>query len=168
MSSISGRFNVKVKSYFRKGENNKKFREIVGKVTTALELLEGNERLKSRLLVSLHVSKQNLGGAWQDADTLLNLLGKNSGHRFDLYNWENKTAIEIEESEVKYLWKDLVKLSIGARKKRVENAILICPFAYRGKTMKTPVGIYAQAIKISEFMSDFLWMKNLAIIGYER
>lgn len=159
---------MKVKVHLRKGGKNKKFCAIVDKVSGALERLSGEERIKTRLVNALRADRPNLGAAWQDGDELLNILGKNSDHRFDIYNWENKTAIEIEESEVKYVWKDLIKLAIGARRGRVENALLICPLAYRGKSLKTSVPIFAQAIKISEFMSDFMWMKNLAIIGYER
>ncbi len=159
---------MQVTVHLRKGGKNRKFVRIVDKVADALKQLKPEGRIQARLLSLLEEDKANLGGAWQDGDKLLNILGKNSGHRFDIYNWANKTAIEIEESEVKYVWKDFVKLAIGARKRRVENAILIVPLSYRGKKLKGPVQIYAQAINISQFMSDFLWMKNLAIIGYEK
>lgn len=159
---------MKAKVYIRKGKGNKKFINIVETVSSALERLDSNGRIKERLLPLLKENRSNLGAAWQDGDELLNMLGKNSEHRFDIYNWDSKTAIEIEESEVKYVWKDFVKLAIGARRRRVENAILIVPLSYGGKNMKNPVPIHTNAIKISEFMSDFLWMKNLAIIGYEK
>lgn len=119
-------------------------------------------------MVKLRENRANLGAAWQDGDEILNILGKNSGHRFDIYNWEHKTAIEIEESEVKYVWKDLIKLVIGARRKKVDHAILVCPFEYGGQNMKTTVKIYNTAIGISQFMSDLLWTENLAIIGYKK
>ncbi len=81
---------------------------------------------------------------------------------------KNKTAIEIEESEVKYIWRDYVKLVMGYRKGYVVNAVLICPLSYHEQKMKTGVPIYSTAKKISEFMSDLLWMKNLVIIGYRK
>ena len=159
---------MKVRIHLRKGGKNRKFTAIVDSVATALSFLEGEERIQGRLLDKLRQNRANLGGAWQDGDELHNILGKNSAHRFDIYNWEHKTAIEVEESEVKYVWKDFVKLAIGARKGKVENAILIVPIEYGGRNLKKSVKIFDQAIKISEFMADFLWMKNLAIIGYER
>ena len=159
---------MKTKIYIRKGQKNKKFLKIVDEVSDNLKKLSTDGRIKSRLLVLLREDRKNLGAAWQDGDELLNILGKNSGHRFDIYNWDTKTAIEIEESEVKYIWKDFVKLVIGKRKKRLENAIIICPIEYRGRNMKNAVQIYKTAINISKFMSDLLWMENLAIIGYDK
>ncbi len=159
---------MKVAVHLRKGSTNKKFCKIVDDIAIALEHISSEGRIKEQLLPILRKNRKNLGAAWQDGDELHNILGRKSEHRFDIYNWENKTAVEIEESEVKYVWKDLVKLAIGARRNRVSNAILICPLSYGGKTLKKKISIYAQAIKVSNFMSDFLWMKNLAIIGYSR
>ncbi|MBU1197205.1 hypothetical protein KJ765_01700 [Candidatus Micrarchaeota archaeon] len=159
---------MRVKTYLRKGAGNKKFVTIVKTITDALGNIDGSTRIKEALLEELTKNRSNLGAAWQDGDQLLNILGKNSDHRFDIYNWETKTAIEVEESEVKYVCKDFVKLAIGARRGRVANAMLVCPIAYGGKTLKRPVAIYTNAVSISHFMSDFLWMKNLAIIGYEK
>jgi len=159
---------MKVKIYIRKGSKNKKFVKIAEQVSNALKSMSADGRIKERLLEVLRKDKSNLGAAWQDGDELLNILGKNSGHRFDIYNWDTKTAIEIEESEVKYIWKDFVKLVIGKRRKRLENAILICPLYYKGKSMKTPVPFFSTAINTSKFMSDLLWMENLAIIGYDK
>ncbi|MFH1256658.1 MAG: hypothetical protein V1494_05210 [Candidatus Diapherotrites archaeon] len=159
---------MEVKVHIRKGEKNKKFLKIVQETAAALKTLPPEGRVKERLLKTLRSDRSNLGAAWQDGDDLQNILGKNSGHRFDIYNWNTKTAIEIEESEVKYIWKDFVKLVIGKRRKRLENAILICPLSYKGKSMKTPVPFFSTAINISKFMSDLLWMENLAIIGYNK
>lgn len=159
---------MEVEVHIRKGEKNKKFLKIVQQISDELKNLPSEGRLNLRLLSKLRSDKSNLGAAWQDGDELFNILGPKSEHRFDIYNWETKTAIEIEESEVKYIWKDFIKLAKGARLGRVENAILICPIIYSGKRMKKGVAIYTQAINISKFMADFLWMKNLAIIGYKR
>lgn len=159
---------MRVKIHYRKGEKNAKFRQIVENVADALEKLSSKGRIQQRLLVELVGRTNRLSGAWQDGDKLRGLLGEKYGHRFDLYNWETKTAIEIEESEVKYVWKDFIKLSIGARRKRVANGILICPIGYGGRNMEKAVKIYANAIIISNFMADLIWVKNLAIIGYER
>lgn len=158
---------MEVKTYFRKGSKDKEFIKIVSLVSGALKTLHPSGRLKERLLPILR-EERYLGAAWQDGDELGNILGKNSGHRFDIYNWDKKVAIEIEESEVKYLWKDFVKLSIGSRKGRVQYAILICPMHYKGRNLKNQISFYSTALKISEFMADLLWMKNLVIIGYEK
>jgi hypothetical protein len=159
---------MEIEIHIRKGSENRKFIEIVDFVSNALKTMPVEGRIKERLLPLLSKDKSNLGGAWQDGDELRNLFGKNSEHRFDIYNWKKKVAIEIEESEVKYLWKDFIKLSIGARRGIVDYAILICPRYYKGKTLKTPVTFYSMAIGISKFMADLLWMKNLAIIGYDK
>ena len=159
---------MKTEITIRKGGGNKKFVRIVEFVNAALVSLPSEGRIKERLLPLLSKNKDDLGGAWQDGDELRNLLGKNSGHRYDIYNWDKKVAVEIEESEAKYLWKDFIKLSVGARKRRVEHAILICPMYYKGQGMKRQGSFYSSAISISNFMADFLWMKNLAIIGYDK
>jgi len=88
-------------------------------------------------------------------------------YRFDCYNPEKKIAIEIEKTEAKYVWRILCKFSIGARKGKVNYAILICPIEYWGRNKKFPTKIFNEAIRVSKFISDILWVKNIAIIGYK-
>lgn len=156
---------MKVLVHYRKGGQNKEFRKIVETVAACMRTLGSTGRVKERLLPKLKAVPGPMSGAWQDADDLKNILGDNA-YRFDIYNWNDKVAMEIEESEVKYVWKDLVKLSIGARRRRVTYGLLICPAAYSAKKLKRPVKIYNDAIRISNFMADLIWVKNLAIIGY--
>ena len=87
------------------------------------------------------------------------------GFKVDIYHPQRKIAIEIEKTEVKNIWKTLIKFSIGNKKQLIEHAILICPKEYRGKGRKVYTKPYSRAIEIYEFMKN-LYFGRLLIIGY--
>lgn len=87
------------------------------------------------------------------------------GFMVDIYHPKRKMAVEIEKSEVKNVWKDLIKFSIGNKKGLIKYGVLICPKLYSGKGRKVYTKPYNRAIEIYEFMKN-LYFGRLLIIGY--
>jgi len=87
------------------------------------------------------------------------------GYKVDIYHPKRKIAIEIEKTEVKNVWKDLIKFSLGNRKGLIKHGVLIVPKEYKGKREKVHTKPYHRAIEIYEFMKN-LYFGSLLIIGY--
>ena len=152
-----------VEIFFRKGGENQNFKKIVANVTDCVKCIDGDSNLDSDLLKKL-LERDNTYSPKNE----IPIFAK-TGHKIDIYNKPKKIAIEIEKSEVKYVWKLMCKFSIGSRKGLIDYAILVVPVKYRGRgSMKKSSDIFAQSKKISNFMSDILWTRNLAIIGYKK
>lgn len=87
------------------------------------------------------------------------------GYKVDIYHPKQKIAIEIEKTEVKNVWKDLIKFSLGNRKGLIKHGVLIVPKEYKGKREKVHTKPYHRAIEIYEFIKN-LYFGSLLIVGY--
>jgi len=135
---------------------------IISALKAVLETYD--ERLDERLLEELKKRDEEFLGLevpiFRDARFRLK-----HGYTVDIYQPKRKIAIEIEKTEVKNIWKDLVKLSIANKKKLVRYGVIICPKQYRGKGEKVHTSPYIMAKEIYEFMKN-LYFGSLLIIGY--
>jgi hypothetical protein len=150
------------KILIRKGSENEEFKKIVEESVQALKAIDRN---------SIHFDKDFLAELRKNypsysPKTEVKIF-KNYNFAFDAYDNDRKIAIEIEKSEIKYIWKIMCKFIVGAREKKINYAILIVPMKYAGKKVKKPTRLFNEAIRITKFISDILWIKNIAIIGLD-
>jgi len=88
-------------------------------------------------------------------------------HSVDLYHKQKRIAIELEKSEKKYAWKDLVKFGRGGStydsdRKKVEYGCLVVPDYYLSK--KRPV--FSGTRKILKFIEPMLDVHEIVVIGF--
>ena len=156
---------VKIKEiYFRKGGRNKKFRNIVKNITNCLKRVNSKSKTFDRhLLTCLRRTNKNYINKTEVP------IFRKLGYQIDIYNPKEQIAIEIEKSETKLVWRILCKFIIGARRRKINYAVLIVPIQYKGtRKNKTLTNIFNDAKRASHFLADILWVKNIAIIGYEK
>ena len=148
-----------LKTFYRKGKNNRKFVHIVETVLKCLQKTR-EYHFDKDLLKFLRSYDKGFEGL--DIPVF-----RQHKYAYDIYHRKKKIAIEIEKSETKLAWKILCKFIIGSRKKLVNYAIVIVPTVYRGRG-KSYTNNFNDVKRASEFISDILWTRNLAIIGYDR
>lgn len=88
-------------------------------------------------------------------------------HKVDLYHKQNRIAIELEKSEKKYAWKDIVKFGRGgstydSNKKKIEYGCLVVPDYYLSK--RRPV--FSGTRQILRFMEPMLDVQEIVVIGF--
>jgi hypothetical protein len=84
----------------------------------------------------------------------------------DLYDPENRIAIEVEKSERKNISDDLLKFQKGHRtqkdgRPKIEFGCLIVPVNYRGSG-----NLYKHSLAKLDFMRGVLFIDDVAVIGY--
>jgi len=89
------------------------------------------------------------------------------GHSVDLYHEQERIAIELEKSEKKYVWKDLVKFGRGGvtydgDRKKVEYGCLVVPDYYLSK--KRPV--FSGTRRMLEFIEPMVDVREIVVIGF--
>jgi hypothetical protein len=92
----------------------------------------------------------------------------NSGFDYsvDLYNPEERIAIEIEKSERKRVSDDILKFIKGGKtqkdnRKKIEFGCLIVPVNYLGRH-----DLFEESMRKLEFMRSILFIEDIAVIGY--
>jgi hypothetical protein len=152
-----------VRIELRKGGGNREFNSIVKLVARTLEQTDMSSR-KADMKLLKKLRKTDSGYVARTEYPLF-MVG---GYRYavDIYHPQKKIAIEIEKSETKLVWKILCKFIVGARQHKIDHAILIVPLRYRGKRKKTPTRPFNDALRASRFVSQILWNRNIAILGY--
>jgi len=84
----------------------------------------------------------------------------------DLYDEDERIAIEVEKSERKYISDDLLKFQKGYRtqkdgRPKIEFGCLVVPVNYRGSE-----NIYQHSLRKLDFMKGVLFIDDVAVIGY--
>jgi hypothetical protein len=92
---------------------------------------------------------------------------KGFDHSVDLYQPEERIAIEIEKSERKRVSDDLLKFIKGGqtyrdKRHRIEFGCLIVPTNYRGRG-----NIFGGVETTLDFMRGILHVEDVAVVGYE-
>lgn len=88
-------------------------------------------------------------------------------HKVDLYHKEKRIAIELEKSEKKYVWKDLVKFGRGGAtydgdRRQIEYGCLIVPDYYLSK--RRPV--FSGTRQMLKFIEPMLDLHEVVVIGF--
>ncbi|MDR5673565.1 hypothetical protein RH858_10485 [Halalkaliarchaeum sp. AArc-GB] len=84
----------------------------------------------------------------------------------DLYQPDERIAIEVEKSERKSISDDLLKFQKGYRtqkdgRPKIEFGCLVVPVNYRGKD-----NLYRHSLTKLDFMKGILFIDDVAVIGY--
>lgn len=87
-------------------------------------------------------------------------------HSVDLYQEEDRIAIEIEKSERKRVSDDILKFIRGGKTQRdgraaIEFGALIVPINYRGND-----NIFKGTVKNLQFLRRILFVEDIGVIGY--
>lgn len=88
-------------------------------------------------------------------------------HSVDLYNSEDRIAIEIEKSQQKRVSDDILKFIKGGKtqrdnRKKIEFGCLIVPTNYGSQNNN----LYEEAMRCMRFMRSVLHVEDIAVIGY--
>lgn len=86
-----------------------------------------------------------------------------SNHSVDLYNPETRIAVEIEKTEQKNIWKNLIKLSRG-KEGEIDYGCVVVPENYT--TARREHNLFAHAQRALKFTSPLIPIDDIAIIGY--
>ncbi|EJN56899.1 hypothetical protein [Halogranum rubrum] len=84
----------------------------------------------------------------------------------DLYNADDRIAIEVEKSERKNISDDLLKFQKGYRtqkdgRPKIEFGCLVVPVNYRGSD-----NLYQHSLTKLDFMKGILFIDDVAVVGY--
>lgn len=87
-------------------------------------------------------------------------------HSVDLYNEEERIAIEIEKSERKRISDDILKFIKGKKSQKggepkINFGVLIVPVNYRGSG-----NLFEHSLTTLDFMRGVLFVDDIAVIGY--
>ncbi|WP_440988372.1 hypothetical protein [Haloarchaeobius baliensis] len=128
-----------------------------------LESKSGDEVTEFDRRIGQELSNYSLEGAEECA------LWEEEGfkHTVDLYQPEKRIAIEVEKSERKYVWKDLVKFGRGAHTevdggKSVEYGCLVVPDYYSGSP------VFSGTRKMLRFVEPMLGVREIVILGFRK
>jgi hypothetical protein len=86
------------------------------------------------------------------------------GRSVDLYNPARNIAVEIEKTEKKLVWKNLIKFSRGLDQEsdeRIDFGCVIVPVNYPGGG-----NIFSHATNALEFASPVISIQDVVVIGY--
>jgi aromatic ring-opening dioxygenase LigB subunit len=86
------------------------------------------------------------------------------GRSVDLYNPDRNIAVEIEKTEKKLIWKNLIKFSRGPEQEadeRIDFGCVIVPVNYPGGG-----NVFSHAANALEFTSPLIPIQDIVIIGY--
>jgi hypothetical protein len=128
-----------------------------------LESDSGDEATEFDNLVAEHLPEYSTEGS----NECVLWAGDGFQHSVDLYHTEERIAIELEKSEKKYVWKDLVKFGRGGctsngDRKKVEYGCLVVPDYYLSESRPVFSGT-RQTLKFIEPMLD---NQGIVIIGF--
>lgn len=90
-------------------------------------------------------------------------LWEDSNHSVDLYNPDKRIAVEIEKTEQKNIWKDLIKFSRGSDD-QIEYGCAILPENYRVSDRNH--NIFRHAQRALKFTSPLMPVQDVVLIGY--
>lgn len=90
-------------------------------------------------------------------------LWEKSNHSVDLYNPNTQIAVEIEKTEQKNIWKNLIKLSRG-KEVGIDYGCVVVPENY--STSGGERDLFSHAQRALEFTSPLIPIDDIAIIGY--
>lgn len=82
----------------------------------------------------------------------------------DLYNPDSQIAVEIEKTEKKLVWKNLIKFSRGKHHdsdKEIDFGCIVVPVNYPGGG-----NIFRHATNAMEFASPLISIRDVVIVGY--
>ena len=86
-----------------------------------------------------------------------------SKHSVDLYNPNEKIAVEVEKTEQKNVWKNLIKFSRGDAGK-IDYGCVVVPENYT--TTRGDRDLFAHAKRALKFTSPLIPIDDIAVIGY--
>lgn len=86
-----------------------------------------------------------------------------SNHSVDLYNPDEKIAVEIEKTEQKNIWKNLVKLARG-NSGGIDYGCVVVPENY--STSRGERDLFAHAQRALSFANPLIPVDDIAVIGY--
>ena len=106
----------------------------------------------------------NRAGGYNPNCKLWSHLGFN--YSVDLYQPDERIAIEVEKSERKSISDDLLKFQKGYRTRKdgqpkIKFGSLVVPVNYRGKD-----NLYRHSLTKLDFMKGILFIDDVAVIGY--
>lgn len=90
-------------------------------------------------------------------------LWADSNHSVDLYNSSEKIAVEIEKTEQKNIWKNLIKFSRG-NEGGINYGCVVVPENY--STSRGERDLFSHAQRALEFTSPLIPIDDIAVIGY--
>jgi len=90
-------------------------------------------------------------------------LWDNSNHSVDLYNPNAKIAVEIEKTEQKNIWKNLIKFSRG-KEGGIDYGCVVVPDNY--STSRGERDLFAHAQHALRFTSPLIPINDIVVIGY--
>lgn len=111
--------------------------------------------------VATHLDLYSSGG------TTEHRLWRNSNHSVDLYNPDRKIAVEIEKTEKKNIWKNLIKFSrgsVGEYERQIEYGCVVVPVNY--STTRKDYNIFRHAQRALKFTSPIMHVEDVVVIGY--
>ncbi|MFP9192148.1 hypothetical protein ACLI4Q_10895 [Natrialbaceae archaeon A-CW1-1] len=86
-----------------------------------------------------------------------------SNHSVDLYNVNERIAVEIEKTEQKNIWKNLIKFSRG-KEGGIDYGCVVVPENYT--TSRRELNLFAHAQRALKFTSPLIPIDDIAVIGY--
>jgi len=86
-----------------------------------------------------------------------------SKHSVDLYNPGEKIAVEIEKTEQKNIWKNLIKFSRG-NEVGIDYGCVVVPENY--STSRRERNLFTHAQRALNFTSPLIPIHDIAVIGY--
>jgi len=90
-------------------------------------------------------------------------LWDNSSHSVDLYDPNGKIAVEVEKTEQKNIWKNLIKFSRG-KEGGIDHGCVVVPVNYT--TSRGERDLFAHAQRALKFTSPLIPIGDIAVIGY--
>jgi len=158
-------------SEFRDGEQNQPFPEdelsVIQQAVASvpeeafLQSQRGEEVQEFDTVIAQNLPQYSVEGT--DACSLWATDG--FGHSVDLYHPEKRIAIELEKSEKKYVWKDLVKFGRGAHtsvknRDTIEFGCLVVPEYYAGRP------VFSGTRRMLSFMEPMIDVSEIVVLGF--
>ncbi|MFB6186546.1 MAG: hypothetical protein ABEI86_06740 [Halobacteriaceae archaeon] len=137
----------------------------LSRIKSAIEAVEESVFVEtaSKKEVSLDEEIASLLGSYAPEGKTEHHLWKNSSHSVDLYNPEEKIAVEIEKTEQKNIWKNLIKFFRG-KEVGIDYGCVVVPENY--STSRTDHNLFAHAQRALKFTSPLIPIDDIAVIGY--
>lgn len=137
----------------------------LSKLKSAIEAVEDDVFLEtdSNGEVSLDTSMASHLDSYAPEGKTEHQLWDESKHSVDLYNPAERIAVEIEKTEQKNIWKNLIKFSRGG-KSGIDYGCVVVPENY--STSRSDRNLFAHAQRALEFTSPLIPTNDIVIIGY--
>lgn len=136
------------------------------KITSAIESVSESvfhETPKRREVPLDPAIASHLGGYVSGRNTEYRLWS-DFDYSVDIYNPDERIAVEIEKTERKLVWKNLIKFSRGPEQdsdERVDFGCIVVPVNYPGGG-----NVFRHAENALEFTSPLIPVRDVVIIGY--